>query len=201
MPSERPMYPFSAMIGQEKLKLALLLNAINPRIGGVLITGANGTGKSSIVRALSDLLPKIEVIKNCPFNCDPEDPTNMCLECSSRLKLGKHQAIEKRKMRVVQLPLSATEDRVIGALDTEKALREGLKSFQPGILADANQNILYIDEVNLLPDYLAHAILDPASSGWNIVQRESISLSHPSRFILIASMNPEEGDLRPQLRD
>ena len=201
MAFERVVYPFAAIVGQQELKRALLLNAINPRIGGLLIRGPKGTGKSTSVRAIADLLPEINVVKDCRFNCNPSDPTNMCLDCFSTYKKGEFLPVEKRKMRVVSLPIGATEDRVIGSLDIEKAIKIGVRALEPGILAEANQSILYIDEVNLLPDHITDVILDVASSGWNIVERESISVGHPSRFILIGTMNPEEGELRPQLLD
>ncbi|MEE8322745.1 MAG: ATP-binding protein [Candidatus Bathyarchaeia archaeon] len=201
MAFERVVYPFAAIVGQQELKRALLLNAINPRIGGLLIRGPKGTGKSTSVRAIADLLPEINVVKDCRFNCNPSDPTNMCLDCFSAYKKGEFLPVEKRKMRVVSLPIGATEDRVIGSLDIEKAIKIGVRALEPGILAEANQSILYIDEVNLLPDHITDVILDVAASGWNIVERESISVGHPSRFILIGTMNPEEGELRPQLLD
>ena len=201
MTFERVVYPFAAIVGQQELKRALLLNAINPRIGGLLIRGPKGTGKSTSVRAIAGLLPEINVVKDCRFNCNPSDPTNMCLDCFSAYKKGEFLPVEKRKMRVVSLPIGATEDRVIGSLDIEKAIKIGVRALEPGILAEANQSILYIDEVNLLPDHITDVILDVAASGWNIVERESISVGHPSRFILIGTMNPEEGELRPQLLD
>ncbi|MHA2060688.1 MAG: ATP-binding protein [Candidatus Sifarchaeia archaeon] len=201
MSSERIVYPFAAIVGQTELKLALLLNAINPQIGGLLIRGPKGTGKSTSVRALADLLPEIAVVKGCKFNCNPVDPTNMCFNCLSTYQQGEVLPIEKRKMKVITLPIGATEDRVIGSLDIERAIKVGVRALEPGILAAANQNILYIDEVNLLPDHITDIILDVAASGWNIVERESISVGHPSRFILIGTMNPEEGELRPQLLD
>jgi Mg-chelatase subunit ChlI len=201
MSSERIVYPFAAIVGQNQLKLALLLNAINPQIGGLLIRGPKGTGKSTSVRALADLLPEIAVVKDCKFNCNPLDPTNMCFDCLSTYQRGEDLPIEKRKMKVITLPIGATEDRVIGSLDIERAIKVGVRALEPGILAAANQNILYIDEVNLLPDHITDIILDVAASGWNIVERESISVGHPSRFILIGTMNPEEGELRPQLLD
>lgn len=201
MSSERIVYPFAAIVGQTELKLALLLNAINPQIGGLLIRGPKGTGKSTSVRALADLLPEIAVVEGCKFNCSPIDPTNMCFDCLSSYQQGDVLPIEKRKMKVITLPIGATEDRVIGSLDIERAIKVGVRALEPGILAAANQNILYIDEVNLLPDHITDIILDVAASGWNIVERESISVGHPSRFILIGTMNPEEGELRPQLLD
>ncbi len=201
MAYERLVYPFSAIISQEQLKLALLLNAINPQIGGVLIRGPKGTGKSTSVRALAELLPDISVTKDCPFNCSPTDPTDMCGDCFSAFQKGVQQSYERRRMRVVNLPIGATEDRVIGSLDIEKAIKMGMRALEPGILAEANQNILYIDEVNLLPDHITDDILDVSASGWNVIEREAISVSHPARFILIGTMNPEEGELRPQLLD
>jgi Mg-chelatase subunit ChlI len=198
---KRLVYPFSAIVDQHELKLALLLNAVNPRIGGLLIRGQKGTGKSSSVRALADLLPEISLVSGCPFNCSTKDPTNMCSACLERHQGGRALEVERRRMRLVSLPIGATEDRVIGSLDIEKAISHGIRALQPGLLAEANQNILYIDEVNLLPDHITDSILDAAASGWNIVEREGISVSHPSRFILVGTMNPEEGELRPQLAD
>ncbi|MEM2127646.1 MAG: ATP-binding protein, partial [Candidatus Bathyarchaeia archaeon] len=197
----RPVYPFSALVGQPELKLALLLNAVNPMIGGLLIRGQKGTGKSTAVRALVDILPEISVVRGCPFNCNPFDPTNMCPTCLDKYLRGNPLDAETRRMKVVTLPIGATEDRVVGSLDIEKAISEGIRALQPGLLAEANQNILYIDEVNLLPDHITDSILDAAASGWNVVEREGISVQHPSRFILIGTMNPEEGELRPQLLD
>ena len=200
--SERRLnFPFSAIVNQERLKLALLLNAVNPSIGGLLIRGPKGSGKSVTVRALADLLPEIEVVADCPFNCSPTDPTNMCSSCRSRWEAGENLPAKKKRMRVITLPLGSTEDRVVGTLDMEKALKEGVKALQPGILAEANQNILYVDEINLLPDHIVDDLLDAAASGWNVVDREGISVAHPSRFILVGTMNPEEGELRPQLLD
>ncbi len=201
MTFERPVYPFTAIVGQERLKLVLILNAIDPDIGGVLFTGAKGTGKSLTLRSFVDILPEIEVVEECDFNCNPYDPTNMCESCSSGFKEGKALPRIRKKMKIVQIPISATEDRVMGTIDVEKTLREGVKGLQPGLLAEANQNILYIDEVNLLPDHLVDMLLDSAASGWNVIEREGISVAHPSRFILIGSMNPEEGELRPQILD
>jgi Mg-chelatase subunit ChlI len=197
----RLVYPFSAFVGQSELKRSLLLNAVNPMIGGLLIRGQKGTGKSSSVRALVDILPDVMVVKGCPFNCSPTDPTNMCPDCLEAHRSGENPDAESMRMRVVSLPIGSTEDRVIGSLDIEKALSQGVRALQPGLLAEANQNILYIDEVNLLPDHITDSILDAAASGWNTVEREGISVSHPSRFILIGTMNPEEGELRPQLAD
>ena len=198
---KRLVFPFSAIVGLDKLKLAILVNAINPKIGGLLIKGPKGSGKSTIVRALADILPKILVVKDCPFNCNPHDPSNMCPRCSEKYEKGGKLPVEEREMVVVDLPLGATEDRVIGSLDVEKAIKYGIEALEPGILAEANQNILYVDEVNLLPDHIADDLLDAAATGWNIVEREGISVSHPSRFIFIGTMNPEEGELRPQLLD
>lgn len=201
MSVERSAFPFTAIVGQDQLKTALILNAVNSRIGGVLIRGQKGTGKSLAVRALTDVLPEIEIVPNHPFNCSPSDPTVMCEECLERYQRGESGPVQRRKMRVVTLPIGSTEDRVIGSLDIERAIKEGVRSIQPGILAEANQNILYIDEVNLLPDHIIDDILDAAASGWNVVEREAVSMAHPSRFILIGTMNPEEGELRPQLLD
>ena len=197
----RPVYPFSAIVGQSELKLALLLNAVNPMIGGLLIRGQKGTGKSTSVRALVDILPDVTAVKGCPFNCSPTDPTNMCSDCLEKHLQGEPLEAERKGMRIVSLPIGSTEDRVIGSLDIEKAISQGVRALQPGLLAEANQNILYIDEVNLLPDHLTDSILDAAASGWNTVEREGISVQHPSRFILVGTMNPEEGELRPQILD
>ncbi len=193
------IFPFSAIVGQERVKKALVLNAINPSIGGVLIKGDKGTGKTTAVRALADLLPPLKVVKGCPFNCDPDDPESLCDSC----KTGEAEdiQIEEKKMRVVELPLGATEDRVVGSINIEKALKEGMKSLEPGILADANRNILYVDEINLLDDNLVDVLLDAAAYGVNTIEREGISMVHPSNFILVGTMNPAEGELRPQLSD
>ncbi len=191
------VFPFSAFVNQDELKLALLLNVINPKIGGVLIKGAKGTGKSSFVYALPDILPNISAVKGCQFNCNPNDLTNMCDDCRAKTNLEN----ENRPMRVISLPLGITEDRLIGSINIEEIIKKGIKVLQPGILAMANQNILYIDEINLLPDHITDDILDAAASGWNTVEREGISITHPARFILIGSMNPEEGELRPQILD
>ena len=201
MQRRRLVFPFSAVVGLDKLRLAILINAINPRIGGLLIRGPKGSGKSTIVRALADILPKIKVVKDCPFCCNPEDLSNMCPKCSERYKNGEKLPIKEREMVVVNLPLGATEDRVLGSLDVEEVIKHGVEALEPGILAEANQNILYVDEVNLLPDHIADDLLDAAATGWNVVEREGISVSHPSRFVFIGTMNPEEGELRPQLLD
>jgi len=198
---KRLVFPFSAIVGLDKLKLAILINAINPKIGGLLIKGPKGSGKSTIVRALADILPKIKIVENCPFNCNPHDPSNMCPKCGENYKKAEKLPLEERDMVVVDLPLGATEDRVVGSLDVERAIKHGIEALEPGILADANQNILYVDEVNLLADHIADDLLDAAAMGWNTVEREGISVSHPSRFIFIGTMNPEEGELRPQLLD
>ncbi len=195
------VYPFTAIVGQEDMKLALMLNVINPLLGGVLIKGEKGTAKSTAVRALADLLPAMAVSKNCPFHCDPSDPGRLCDNC--RDKAGKEQQlpIQSVKMRVVELPVSATEDRVVGTLDIEHAIKHGEKKFDPGILAQANRNILYVDEINLLDDHVVDVLLDAAAMGVNTVEREGVSYSHPARFVLVGTMNPEEGDIRPQLLD
>jgi Mg-chelatase subunit ChlI/Mg-chelatase subunit ChlD len=197
----RVVFPFSAIVTLDKLKLAILINAINPKIGGLLIRGPKGSGKTTVVRGLIDILPKIEVVEGCPFNCNPHDPSNMCPKCSERYMRGEKLPVKEMEMTIVNLPLGATEDRVVGSLDVEKAIKLGVEALQPGILAEANQNILYVDEINLLPDHIADDLLDAAATGWNVVEREGISVSHPSRFIFIGTMNPEEGELRPQLLD
>ena len=201
MERKRLVFPFSAIVGLDKLKLAILINAINPKIGGILIRGPKGSGKSTVVRSLADILPKIKVIKDCPFNCNPADPSNICPVCREKYTEDKTSPAEEKEMTVVELPLGATEDRLIGSLNVEKAIKQGIQALEPGILAAANQNILYVDEVNLLPDHIADDLLDAAATGWNFVEREGISVSHPSRFIFIGTMNPEEGELRPQLLD
>jgi len=197
----RPVFPFTAIVGQEQMKLALLLNVIDPKIGGVMVMGDRGTGKSTTVRALVDLLPLISVVKNDPFNSDPNDPELMSDEVREMRR--NNQEFETTNMRIpmVDLPLGATEDRVCGTIDIERALTEGVKAFEPGLLAKANRGILYVDEVNLLDDHLVDVLLDSAASGWNTVEREGISVCHPARFILVGSGNPEEGELRPQLLD
>jgi len=197
----RTLFPFSAIVNLDKLRLAILINALNPKIGGVLIRGPKGSGKTTVVRGLADILPKILVSTVCSFRCNPKDPSNMCVLCSERYHKGQQLPTEEQEMTVVDLPLGATEDRVVGSLDVEKAIKLGVQALEPGILAEANQNILYVDEINLLPDHIADDLLDAAATGWNVVEREGISVRHPSRFIFIGTMNPEEGELRPQLLD
>jgi magnesium chelatase subunit D len=198
---DRHVFPFTAIVGQDSMKLALILNAIMPTIGGVLIRGEKGTGKSTAVRALARLLPEHSVVEGCHFGCDPEDVEALCAECRSRLAAGGILPSHKRRMRVVELPINSSEDRVVGTIDIEAALRTGAKRFEPGVLAEANRNILYVDEVNLLDDHLVDVLLDAAAMGVNVVEREGVSFAHPSRFILVGTMNPEEGELRPQLLD
>lgn len=195
------IFPFTAVVGQELMKKALLINAIDPAIGGVLVKGDKGTGKSTAVRALADLLLKRRVVEDCPFNCHPENLRIMCKSCQERYERDGKLPWTERKMEIIDMPLSATEDMVVGAIDIKRALKEGIKALEPGILARANRNILYIDEVNLLDDHLVNILLDAAAMGVNIVEREGISLYHPARFILIGTMNPEEGNLRPQILD
>ena len=199
--TERLVFPFTSIVGQEEMKLSLLLNVIDPKIGGVMIMGDRGTGKSTIVRALVDLLPMINVVRNDPYNSDPYDPELMSDEVLERVKNNEEILITQIKTPMIDLPLGATEDRVCGTIDIEKAISEGKKAFEPGLLAQANRGILYVDEVNLLDDHLVDVLLDSAASGWNTVEREGISICHPARFILVGSGNPEEGELRPQLLD
>ena len=194
--TRRMVFPFAAIVGQEEMKLALLLNVIDPKIGGVMIMGDRGTGKSTTIRALADLLPEIDVVADDPFNSDPNDPDSM-----NDTGSAQPRSTAKKKVPMVDLPLGATEDRVCGTIDIEKALSEGVKAFEPGLLAKANRGILYVDEVNLLDDHLVDVLLDSAASGWNTVEREGISIRHPARFVLVGSGNPEEGELRPQLLD
>jgi magnesium chelatase subunit D len=191
------IYPFAALVGQDSLKTALLLNAVDPGIGGVLISGEKGTAKSTAARALAALMPAQQVVVGCPFRCEPQSPDPACSHCGVLVERPTAEA----RAPFVDLPLGATEDRVLGSLDFERALREGRRAFQPGLLAAAHRGVLYVDEVNLLPDHLVDALLDVASSGVNVVQREGVEVVHPSRFLLVGTMNPEEGELRPQLLD
>ena len=195
------IYPFTAIVGQERMKRALILNAVEPRIGGVLIRGERGTAKSTAARALAALLPKVNVVKDCRFGCDPQNPNTWCTECRERAELVKDLPSELKNTPFINLPVSATEDRVVGTLDIEQAIQKGERHFEPGVLAAANRGLLYIDEVNLLDDHVVDLLLDSAAMGINMVEREGISFSHPARFILVGTMNPEEGDLRPQLLD
>src|SRR5205807_2609359 len=197
---ERFVYPFSAIVGQDKMKLALILNAVHPAIGGVLIRGERGTGKSTAVRALARLLPAQRVVEGCHYGCDPEDRASLCADCIERAHRGP-LPVGERRMRVVDLPINASEDRVVGTIDIESALQHGVRRYEPGVLAEANRNILYVDEVNLLDDHIVDVLLDAAAMGVNVVEREGVSVAHPARFILIGTMNPEEGELRPQLLD
>jgi len=195
------IFPLSAIVGQDLLKKSLLINAIDPTVGGVIITGDKGTGKSTAVRALAHTLPRLRSVEGCPFNCDPENMRLMCKACQARFEQeGSLPWIEKA-MEIVDMPLSATEDMVVGSLDIKRALTDGIRALEPGILARANRNILYIDEVNLLDDHLINILLDAAAMGVNVIEREGISLYHPARFLLIGTMNPEEGRLRPQILD
>jgi magnesium chelatase subunit I len=199
--NERPVFPFTAIIGQEEMKLSLILNVIDPRIGGVMIMGDRGTGKSTTIRAVADLLPAIQIAEGDPFNSSITDFELMSEGVKNMVESGQEPGCEYKKVPMVDLPLGATEDRVCGTIDIEKALTEGVKAFEPGLLAKANRGILYVDEVNLLDDHLVDILLDSAASGWNTVEREGISIKHPARFVLVGSGNPEEGELRPQLLD
>ncbi|MBO9999074.1 MAG: magnesium chelatase ATPase subunit I [Cyanobacteria bacterium SID2] len=201
LPRRRAVFPFTAIVGQEEMKLALLLNVIDPKVGGVMIMGDRGTGKSTTIRALADLLPEIEIVADDPFGSDPSNPELMSDDVRERIARGETLPLAKKKVTMVDLPLGATEDRVCGTIDIEKALSEGVKAFEPGLLAKANRGILYVDEVNLLDDHLVDVLLDSAASGWNTVEREGISIRHPASFVLVGSGNPEEGELRPQLLD
>ncbi|MGH7642132.1 MAG: VWA domain-containing protein [Candidatus Dormibacteria bacterium] len=191
---------FSAVVGQQRMKLALLLAAVEPRVGGVLIRGERGTAKSTLVRALAAILPTQEQVLDCPYHCSPKGP-HQCAECSGRQLAGEAVSTVVRPTRVVELPLGASEDRIVGSIDLELALGQGRRAFQPGLLAEANRQVLYVDEVNLLDHHLVDVLLDAAASGINVVEREEISVTHPSSFLLVGTMNPEEGDLRPQLLD
>ncbi len=195
------VFPFTAIVGQELMRIALILTTIEPRIGGVLIRGERGTGKSIAARGLAALLPPMRVVEGCRFRCDPDRPADWCTECKERFHNTEFVPLVERSTPFVNLPISATEDRVVGTLDIEAALQKGERKFDAGILAAANRGILYIDEVNLLDDHVVDVLLDSAAMGVNVVEREGISFSHPARFVLVGTMNPEEGDLRPQLTD
>jgi Mg-chelatase subunit ChlI len=196
--AELHYFPFVAIVQQERLKQALLLNAVNPQVGGVLIKGTSGTGKSTAVRGLAELLPEIEVVADCPFSCSPAEP---CEVCSERVASGETLPVLRRRRRIVDLPLNATEDRVSGSVDVARALTSGERALEPGLLAEANRGILYVDEINLLDDHLTDVLLDAAALGVNVVEREGVSISHPARFLLVGTMNEEEGELRPQIAD
>jgi Mg-chelatase subunit ChlI len=196
-----PIFPFTAIVGQERMRRALILNAVDTRIGGVLIRGERGTAKSTAARALAALLPSVKVVDDCRFGCDPDRPATWCTECKERFDGASKIPAHVRTTSFVNLPVSATEDRVVGTLDIEQAIQKGERHFEPGVLASANRGLLYIDEVNLLDDHVVDVLLDSAAMGVNMVEREGISFSHPSRFILVGTMNPEEGELRPQLLD
>ncbi len=193
-------FPFVRIVGQEDMKRALLLNIIDPGIGGVLLRGEKGTAKSTTVRSLTQILPDVKCIEGCQFHCDPDHPRYLCDDCKERMKTGDYK-VKSRSMQVVELPLNATEDRISGSLDIEHVLRTGERKYEGGVLAQANGNLLYVDEVNLLDDHIVDLLLDSAAMGRNFVEREGISFSHPAKFVLIGSMNPEEGTLRPQLMD
>ena len=202
----RHVYPFAAIVGQEKMKLGLILNIINPALSGILIRGEKGTAKSTAVRALADILPMIEVVKGCPFQLLHGEESAVCIDCTrikctNRTSGEKPVKITKRKVRVVELPVGATEDRVVGTMDMEYALKKGEKRIEPGILAAAHRGILYVDEVNLLDDHVVDVLLDSAAMAVNTVEREGVSFAHPACFTLVGTMNPEEGELRPQLLD
>src|SRR5664279_748794 len=193
-------FPFSAIVGQDEMKLSLLIAAVDPKVGGVLAFGDRGSGNSTAVRALAALLPKMKVVAGCRYNCDPERPAEFCDDCRARAAKGTLKSVTV-PVPVVDLPLGATEDRVVGALDLERALAHGEKAFEPGLLARAHRGFLYIDEANLLEDHLVDLLLDVAASGENVVEREGLSIRHPARFVLVGTGNPEEGELRPQLLD
>jgi magnesium chelatase subunit I len=202
----RSVYPFAAIVGQDKMKEALILNIINPTLSGVLIRGEKGTAKSTAVRALAQILPAIEVVKDCPYQHAPDESHEVCRdcirsECSRNIMDDMPVATERRGIRVIELPVGATEDRVVGTLDLEHALKKGEKQVEPGILAAAHRGILYVDEVNLLDDHVVDVLLDSAAMGVNTIEREGVSFTHPARFTLVGTMNPEEGELRPQLLD
>jgi len=197
----RSVFPFTAIVNQERMKRALVLTAINFRIGGVLIRGERGTAKSTAARGLAALLPEIKVVTDDDFNCDPDQPVTWCTNCRNRVEQGDRLPTKTKRVPFVELPVGATEDRVVGTLDIERAIQKGERRFEPGVLAAANRGILYVDEVNLLDDHIVDVLLDAAAMGVNTIEREGISFQHPARFILVGTMNPEEGDLRPQLLD
>jgi magnesium chelatase subunit I len=202
----KTIYPFVAIVGQDEMKLALYLNLINPTLSGVLIRGEKGTAKSTAVRALADILPEIEVVRDCPFQLAPDNDLTLCHECfladCREKRLTGHEVESvRRHIRVVELPVGATEDRVVGTMDLEHAISKGEKRIEPGLLAAAHRGILYVDEVNLLDDHVVDVLLDAAAMGVSTIEREGISFSHPARFVLVGTMNPEEGELRPQLLD
>jgi magnesium chelatase subunit I len=194
-------FPFSAIVGQDEMKLAMLVTTVDPSIGGVLVFGDRGTGKSTAVRALAAILPKMKAVVGCPYACDPESARSVCEFCATLKKDKPNPKTHLVPVPVVDLPLGVTEDRVVGALDLERALSDGVKAFEPGLLAKANRGFLYIDEVNLLEDHIVDLLIDVAASGENVVEREGLSVQHPARFVLVGSGNPEEGELRPQLLD
>lgn len=197
----RRMFPFSALVGQDHMKNALLYNAVDPSISGVLIRGEKGTGKSTAVRAVAEILPARFTISGCRFHCYPSQKEGLCPECHSRQENGESFELVEEPTHVVDLPLNASEDRVVGSIDIETAIKTGQRRFEPGILAATHRAILYVDEVNLLDDHIVDILLDVAVTGLNVVEREGVTFTHPSRFILVGTMNPEEGDLRPQLLD
>jgi len=201
MSDEKILFPFTRIVKQEKMKRALLLNVVDPGIGGVLIKGEKGTAKSTAVRSMEQFLPARPVVKGCAYHCDPRFPKRFCADCLERIANGEKLETVMAPMKVVELPLSATEDRVSGTLDLEHVLKTGKKKFEPGVLAQANGNILYVDEINLLDDHIVDLLLDSAAMGVNYVEREGVSFSHPAKFVLVGTMNPEEGNLRPQLLD
>jgi magnesium chelatase subunit I len=206
MSISRHTYPFAAIVGQEKMKTGLILTIVNPSLSGILIRGEKGSAKSTAVRGLADILPLIETVRDCPFQLAPEETGETCEACSKdscreRVLAGNRPETQLKNVRVVELPIGATEDRVVGTLDLENALRHGHTRYEPGILAAAHRGILYVDEINLLEDHVVDVLLDSAAMGVNYVERESISFCHPARFTLVGTMNPEEGELRPQLLD
>src|SRR5271169_3508444 len=195
----RGTFPFSAIVGQDELKLALCVNAVDPLVGGALIRGERGSGKTTVVRALGGILPMQRVVAGCPYRCDPDDPVAMCTHCAARDPNTVQVALER--MKIIELPIGAPLERVVGGIDIAAALTRGVIRFSPGILAAAHRNVLYLDEVNLASDGVVDALLDVAASGINTVEREGVSLTHPARFVLVGTMNPQEGELRPQLLD